>query len=113
VNRVTVIDPYDLENTYNVLKEEIDASEPSVVVSKRECLLHTRCKIERRYVIKQDLCKACGLCLRLGCPAIEIGDPDHEHPKKLKARINAVLCVGCGMCVQVCKYAAIVELPES
>ena len=109
VKRVVVIDPYDLENTYNVLKEEIDAPEPSVVVSKRACILHARVKVEKQYAIDQDLCKACGVCLRLGCPAIEIGDPDPEDPKKRKARINPVLCVGCGMCVQVCKFEAIGE----
>jgi len=109
VKRVAVIDPYDLENTYNVLKAELDAPEPSVVVSKRACILHARVKIEKQCAIDQDLCKACGVCLRLGCPAIEIGDPDPENPKKRKARINPVLCVGCGMCVQVCKSEAISE----
>jgi len=107
VKRVVVIDPYDLENTYKVIKEEIDAPEPSVIVSKRECVLCARRAIERQYAVDQEACRACGACLRLGCPAIEIGGADPENPKKRKARINPVLCVGCGMCVQVCKFDAV------
>lgn len=107
VKRVRVIDPYDLEETYNVLKEELDADEPSVVVSKRPCILGARTKIEKQYAIALELCKACGACLKIGCPAIELGDPDPENPKKRKARINQVLCVGCGLCVQVCKFGAV------
>lgn len=109
VKRVVVVDPYDLDMTYNVLKEELDAPEPSVVVSKRECILHCKTRPTAQYEIDPQLCKACGVCLRLGCPAIELGDPDPDNPKKRKARINSVLCVGCGMCVQLCKFGAIAE----
>ncbi len=109
VKRVVVVDPYDLDMTYNVLKEELDAPEPSVVVSKRECILHRKTRPTAQYEIDPKLCKACGACLRLGCPAIELGDTDPDNPKKRKARINPVLCVGCGMCVQLCKFGAIAE----
>jgi len=47
--------------------------------------------------------------LKLGCPAIEVEDPE-DGGKHRKARINPVLCVGCGMCVQVCKFNAIQEV---
>jgi len=107
VNRVRVIDPYDLDNTYNVLKEEIEADEVSVVVSKKECVLGAKIKTVVQYTIDQEGCKACGACLKLGCPAIEIGDPLPDRPKFRRAKINRVLCVGCGMCVQVCKFDAI------
>ena len=69
----------------------------------------SKSKITRQFTIDQDTCTACGVCLRLGCPAIEVSDPDPSNPKKRKARINPVLCVGCGMCVQVCKFGAIRE----
>lgn len=108
VKRVVVIDPYDLENTYNVIKEELDAPEPSVVVSKRACVLSARVKTERQYLIDEEACMACGACLKLGCPAIEITDTE-TSPGRHKVRINQVLCVGCGMCEQVCKFGAIKE----
>lgn len=105
VERVRVIDPYDLEETYNVIKEELDSPEPSVIVSKRACVLGAKTKITQQYCVDLDTCKACGACLKLGCPAIEVVDGD--DPKKRKVRINQVLCVGCGMCVQVCKFVAV------
>jgi len=108
VERVRVVDPYDLQTTYDVLKEELDSPEPSVVVSKRPCILGGHFKIARQFSIDAEACKACGACLKLGCPAIELSD-NGSDPKKRKVRINSVLCVGCGMCVQVCKFDSIKE----
>jgi len=109
VKRVRVIDPYNLDETYNVLKEELDSPECSVIVSKRACVLGARVKVQRQFSVDLDACKACGACLKLGCPAIEVADGDGSDSKKKKARINNVLCVGCGLCVQVCKFDAIKE----
>lgn len=109
VKRVRVVDPYDLEATYNVIKEELDTPEPSVIASKKACILGGRIVVARQYGIDFDLCKACGSCLRLGCPAIEVIEASDADPKKRKARINPVLCVGCAMCLQVCKFNAIKE----
>lgn len=108
VKRVVTIDPYNLDNTYNVIKEELDAPEASVVVSKRPCVLADKTYFGRQFAVDADLCKACGACLKLGCPAIEITDARTEQGRP-KVRINNVLCVGCGMCVQVCKFGAIEE----
>ena len=110
VNRVRVIDPYDLDETLRVLEEELDADEVSVVVCKKYCVLGSKIKVLKQYHIPDEKCKACGACLKLGCPAIEVADADPERPKMKKARINPVLCVGCGLCVQVCKFDAIEEV---
>ncbi len=109
VKRVRVVDPYDLEATYQALKEELDTPEPSVVVSRRACVLGARIQIEERYEIEPDKCSGCGACLRLGCPAMETSDAVAEATGKHKVRINDVLCVGCGMCVQVCRLEAVSE----
>ena len=106
VKRVRVVDPYNLEETYNVLKEELDCPEPSLVVSKRPCILGAKIKVTKQYKVDPDKCKACGACLKLGCPAIEVMDSEGDS-KKRKARISKVLCVGCGLCEQVCKFGAI------
>lgn len=110
VKRVVVIDPYDLEKTYEVLKQELDSDETSVVVAKKACVLGAKIKITKQYEISEASCKGCGACLKIGCPAIELADPDPENPKLKKAKINPVLCVGCGMCIQVCKFDAISEV---
>jgi indolepyruvate ferredoxin oxidoreductase alpha subunit len=113
VPRVRVIDPYDLEATHAVLKEELDAAELSVVVSRRECILGARVKFDRRYEVDPERCEACGVCLKLGCPAMELAGEPPPGRKFGKVRINEVLCVGCGQCVQVCRLDAIDERSAS
>ncbi|MCE5198374.1 MAG: indolepyruvate ferredoxin oxidoreductase subunit alpha [Armatimonadota bacterium] len=110
VKRVRVIDPYNLDETMNVLKEELDSDEPSVVVAKRPCVLGAKIKVTRQFDVDSEACKACGACLKLGCPALEVADSEDTDSKRRKARINPVLCTGCGMCVQVCKFDAIKEI---
>jgi len=109
VKRVRVVDPYNLEETFDVLKEELDSSEPSVIVSKRACVLSLKAREIHQFSVDLDACKACGACLKLGCPAIEITDQPSPNGKGRKVRINPVLCVGCGMCAQVCKFDAVKE----
>ncbi len=113
VARVRVVDPYQLEETYRTLKEEMDTPEPSVVVSRRPCILGARVQLDERYEIEPDKCTGCGVCLRLGCPAMETSDEVAEATGKHKVRINEVLCVGCGMCVQVCRLDAVGEKVRS
>ncbi len=108
VRRVRIVDPNDLDETYRVLREEIEAPEVSVVVARRPCILGARVTFEERYEVDSDRCEACGVCLRLGCPALEQLPPE-PGAKFGKVRINEVLCVGCGQCVQVCRLDAVVE----
>lgn len=109
VERVREVDCYNLEEVEQALKEEMDSPEPSVVVAQRPCILGAKIKTVRQFEIDFDACRGCRVCLKLGCPAIELGDADPEKPKLRKAKVNPVLCVGCGMCQQVCKYDAIKE----
>lgn len=113
VERVRVIDCYDMEEVERVLAEELDSPEPSVIVAKRPCALATKMAGKRLYTIDFSTCKGCRACLKLGCPAIELGDPDPDKPKIRKSKINPVLCAGCGMCVQTCKFDAISEVKQS
>ncbi|MDZ4166582.1 MAG: 4Fe-4S binding protein, partial [Coriobacteriia bacterium] len=53
------------------------------------------------YAVDDELCTKCGVCVRLGCPAISRDDDG-------RAVIDATICVGCAQCVQVCRYDAIV-----
>ena len=38
-NRVTVADPYNLDEFNTVLKEELAAEEPSIIISRRPCIM--------------------------------------------------------------------------
>lgn len=104
IRRIKVFDPYDIEETGRVLEEEIKADEPSLLISRRECILKYREVEQKSFRVSPDLCKACGKCLGLGCPAIEKAV---RGKKEWVARINATLCTGCGVCSSVCPFEAI------
>lgn len=98
-NRIAVVDPYDLAQCDKVIKEELAAKEPSVIISRRPCALLKYVKHEKPLIVKQDNCVGCKSCMRIGCPAISI--------KNKKAVIDTTLCVGCGVCQQLCKFNAL------
>jgi indolepyruvate ferredoxin oxidoreductase alpha subunit len=111
VQRVRTVDAYNLAEVERVLKEELDAPEPSVVVVHTPCILASRQALTRQFRVNLDACHGCQACLKLGCPALEILDADPEKPKLRKVRVNPVLCSGCGMCAQVCKFDAVTKVP--
>lgn len=97
--RVTVVDPYDLETCETVIKKELAAKEPSVIISRRPCALLKYVKHNPPLSVCETNCKGCKACMKLGCPAISI--------KNGKAAIDNTLCVGCGVCQQLCKFDAL------
>ncbi len=99
IHRVTVVDPYDLDACERVLKEELASNEPSVIISRRPCVLLKYVKPKTPVHVSPDKCKGCKKCMKLGCPAISI------HNKK--AEIDKTLCIGCDVCKQLCAFGAI------
>ena len=99
INRVTVVDPYDLKACDEVLKRELEAKEPSVIISRRPCVLLKYVKTKAPLKVNREKCKSCKKCMKLGCPAIRIRDG--------KADIDTTLCVGCDVCKQLCAFDAI------
>lgn len=98
IDRVKVCDPFDLETFDKVLKEEIAAEEPSVIIAQRPCALLKKVSYKGQVSINNALCKTCKACMRLGCPAIvDTGSG---------IRINDALCVGCSLCTKVCRFGA-------
>ena len=100
INRVRVVDPYDLKACDTAVKEELAADEPSVIISRRPCVLLKSVKLEAPLTVDNDKCRSCKRCMTLGCPAISMKDG--------KAKVDATLCVGCGVCKQLCAFDAIV-----
>jgi indolepyruvate ferredoxin oxidoreductase alpha subunit len=99
INRVRVVDPYDLKACETAVKEELQAEEPSVIISRRPCVLLKSVKPKAPLKVDPEKCRSCKRCMSLGCPAISMKDG--------KARIDATLCVGCGVCKQLCAFGAI------
>ena len=102
IKRVTVVDPYNLEQCDRVIKEELAANEPSVIISRRPCALLKYVKHKAPLVADADKCVGCKACMKIGCPAISIVDG--------KAKVDATQCVGCGVCEQLCKLGALKEV---
>ncbi len=101
INRVRVVDPYNLEECEQALKEELAVDEPSVIISRRPCVLLKSVKAKPPVKVDADKCKGCKKCMKMGCPAI--------HMENGKAAIDNTLCVGCGVCMQLCAFGAITE----
>lgn len=99
IENVRVVDPYNLEETDKVLKEELAKKAPSVIISRRPCALLKYVKAKPALKSNHDKCKGCTKCMKLGCPAISMKDK--------KAVIDATLCVGCGVCQQLCAFDAL------
>lgn len=101
IDRVRVIDPYNLKECEDVIKEEVAAEEPSVIISRRPCVLLKYVKHNPPLKINKDKCTGCKMCMKIGCPAISM--------KNGKSEIDFTLCVGCNVCSQLCKFDAIEE----
>ena len=97
-NRVRVEDPYDLKAMDKAVKEELAAEEPSVIISRRPCVLLKYVKTNKPLTVNNDKCRGCKSCMRLGCPSISFKDG--------KARVDNTLCTGCGVCQQLCAFDA-------
>ncbi|MHB8769696.1 MAG: indolepyruvate ferredoxin oxidoreductase subunit alpha [Syntrophales bacterium] len=121
IDSVRLVDPHDLKAVRAVLKEELDREGPSVVISRRSCVLFKREAVSpgKPLCVDEDKCTGCRACLGLGCPPItwkvrqvDTSVKQAASGKKTRdgfARIERNLCTGCGLCRQVCKVGAIAE----
>ena len=102
IKRVRVVDPYDLKQCDEAIKEELAAKGPSVIISRRPCALLKYVKHKAPLAVDTDKCVGCKACMKIGCPAISMVSG--------KAKVDATQCVGCGVCQQLCKLGALKEV---
>jgi len=111
--RIEICDPFDLESTTATLLDVISDEDkgPRVVIMRRECEL-TRARREGppyRVYVDPDKClgETCGcdlLCARVFlCPGLK------WNRETSKSEIDDILCVGCGVCTDVCPQGAIIK----
>lgn len=98
--RVAVVDPNHLKEVDRVLQEELAAKEPSVILSRRPCVMLKSVKTAPPLKVDTQKCNGCGLCMKIGCPALSLRDD--------KVEIDKTQCVGCQVCMQLCHRDALI-----
>lgn len=98
-NIVRVVDPYDLKAVEEAVTEELAAKEPSIIISRRPCVMIKGTVHKPPISVDESKCVGCKQCMSIGCPAIAVKDK--------KAHIDPTLCIGCKVCSQMCKFEAI------
>ena len=97
--RVRVVDPYNLAEVDEVLKEELAAEAPSIIISRRPCVMIKGTVHQPPLRANEEKCGGCKACMQIGCPAIAVRDG--------KVKIDNTLCIGCKVCTQMCKFGAL------
>ena len=98
IEHVRIVDPFDVKALEQVLREETERDALSVIISRRPCALIVK---EKRapYACDAEKCRACGMCMRIGCPVI--------RKTETGVWIDHTQCVGCGLCGNVCPFGAL------
>ena len=99
IESIRVVDPYNLKECEDTIKEELAKDCASVIISRRPCALLKYVRHPGPITVDRDKCVGCRSCMRVGCPAISMKDG--------KAVIDSTLCTGCRVCTQLCKVNAI------
>lgn len=108
--RVQKVDPFDLEETRRALNEMMEHREGAkVIILQQACALSPQRKGKKNYEVEidEEMClgEACGcnrICTRIfGCPGIV------WNKEKGVSTIDELICVGCGVCADICPQGAI------
>jgi indolepyruvate ferredoxin oxidoreductase, alpha subunit len=106
VDHVKKVSAFDVKGVDKAIKEGLAFEGPAVIIAEGPCFFVGE-GAEPTYEVDPMRCNGCGMCFRLGCPAIARSDELDEKSNRRKAWIDPVLCVGCDMCAQVCPREAI------
>jgi indolepyruvate ferredoxin oxidoreductase alpha subunit len=98
IDKVVEVDPYKVKQTRKKIRAVLKEPGPAVIINRRPCALLIRLK-DTPKVVDRDKCVGCRTCISLGCPALTMRDG--------KSEIQGTVCVGCGMCTDVCPKEAI------
>ena len=105
VKRVIEIDAFDVKGLETVIRESVMGDELTVIIAKAPCALLKGQKFPDVCSVDNEKCKKCGMCLKIGCPALT------KTENGLK--IDATMCNGCGLCMSYCKFGAIEKKPRN
>jgi len=106
VSDVRVINAFNLKALRAGVRSALESPELSVIIMRGACAVHLPKRTNPR-AIDNEKCNQCGICLLLGCPAIQNDEG--------QVFIDSTLCVGdaCTICQQLCPQRAIGPQSES
>lgn len=105
IEYVVEVNAFDLSELERVIKEETARDAVSVIITKSPCALLKGVSFPNVCRPVPEKCKKCGACLRPGCPALTKNADG-------TVAIDGTMCNGCGLCMQLCKFGAIEQLPR-
>ena len=100
VQRVIEVNAFDVKRLEEIVRESVNGNELTVIITKSPCVLLKGQKFPEVCSVDADTCRACGACMKIGCPAMTRGEDG-------KVKIDATMCNGCGLCKNYCKFNAI------
>jgi len=105
-SHIRIVDPIDQEAMHEALDVAYDVTGPFVIYVKRPCALikSVRKANEGKYCeVIPEKCIGCKNCIKIACPALSFIDG-----KAVVTDLSA--CTSCGLCMQMCKFDAIVKV---
>jgi indolepyruvate ferredoxin oxidoreductase, alpha subunit len=103
IEQIHMVDPYNLKEVETALRECLKTEGPSVIIAQRECVLMPEIRQTWQPLqVDSERCNGCGLCFKIGCPALVKSDQLDPKTGRPLAEINPLLCTGCEICAQIC-----------
>lgn len=100
VQNVIEVNSFDVKELERVIKESVNGDTLTVIIAKSPCVLIKGQKFPNVCSVDPEVCKKCGACMKIGCPAMSKGEDG-------KVKIDPTMCNGCGLCKNYCKFGAI------
>lgn len=103
--KVVTVSADDLDELEKVLKDAMDGDEGALIIAYAPCRIAAKLTKEGLCEVDAEKCKACGMCFKMGCPAMTRGKEIRKGAFQMVIDPNQ--CAGCKQCSQVCKFGAI------
>ncbi len=105
VPNVLEINAFDVETLEKEIKKRVNGNELTVIIAKAPCALLKGQVFPNKCVALSEKCKKCGMCLKIGCPAITKNADG-------TVKIDETMCNGCGLCTSYCKFGALEKVAK-